>query len=414
MRQLNDTLRQGTGRTTTSRAGQRFRSALVVAQVAVSFMLLIGAGLMIRSFLKMQKVNPGFNPEHLLTIRLSVNYWHYKDDQLTVLSHNILRRVNEIGAIQSAALASNFPFNPGRIAQGPTNESFEIEGRHLSKGAVAPLLDLIMVSPEYLRTLRQPLLRGRDFTYQDNQKTPGVAIINQTMARHRWPGEDPIGKRITFDEGKHWVAIIGIAGDTTEYGLNQAIQDELYVPIDQAGFSGDLIVRTSVDPLNLVPLIRSAVHQLDPMVAFDRANTISAFEYDSVAAPRVTTILLGLFAALAVVISASGIAAVMALAVTQRTHELGIRMALGARRESVLRMIVGQGIALAAAGTAVGIIGALALTRLLSSLLYATSPTDTWTFLAVSGLFLAVAIVACFLPARQVTAIDPVVALRQE
>jgi hypothetical protein len=138
--------------------------------VAVSFTLLIGAGLMIRSFLKMQQVNPGFNPEHLLAMRLSVNYWHYKDDQLAVLSHNILRRVNDIGAVQSAALASNFPFNPGRIVAGPTNESFEIEGRHLAKGEAAPLLDLIMVSPEYFRTLRQPLLKGRTFTYQDNQK----------------------------------------------------------------------------------------------------------------------------------------------------------------------------------------------------------------------------------------------------
>jgi predicted permease len=386
----------------------------VVSEVALAVVLLAGAGLMIRSFLKMQQVNPGFNPEHLLAMRLSVNYWHYKDDQLAVLSHNILRRVNDIGAVQSAALASNFPFNPGRIVAGPTNESFEIEGRHLAKGEAAPLLDLIMVSPEYFRTLRQPLLKGRTFTYQDNQKTPGVAIINQTMARHRWPAEDPIGKRLTFDQGKNWTTIVGIAGDTTEYGLSQPVHDELYVPIDQAGFSGDLIVRTSIDPMSLAPMIRSAVHQLDPLIAFDRVNTISAFEHESVAAPRVTTILLGLFAALAVVISASGIAAVMALAVTQRTHELGIRMALGARREALLRMIVGQGIALAAAGTVAGISGALALTRLLSSLLYATSPTDILTFLAVSVLFLAVALVACLVPASQLTAIDPVVALRQE
>jgi putative ABC transport system permease protein len=414
MRDLNDAMKQGTGRTTTTRAGQRFRSFLVVAQVAASFMLLMGAGLMIRSFLKLQQVNPGFNPERLLTMRLSVNYWRYRDNELSVLSHNILRRVNELGGVQSAALASNFPFNPGRIAQGPLNSSFEIEGRHHAKGEIAPLVDIIMASPEYFATLRQPLFEGRNFTYQDNEKAPQVAIVNRTMARHRWPVENPVGKRITFDEGKNWTTIVGVVGDTTEYGPSQPVQDELYVPIDQSGFSGDLLVRTAMDPMSIAPIIRSAIHALDPLIAFDRINTITAFAQDSVTAPRVTTILLGLFAAVAVVISASGIAAVMALAVTERTHELGIRMALGAQRQSILRMIVGQGIALAAIGTALGIVGALALTRILSSLLYATSPTDLATFSAVSGLFLAIAAVACFLPARQVTAIEPVLALRQE
>jgi putative ABC transport system permease protein len=226
--------------------------------------------------------------------------------------------------------------------------------------------------------------------------------------------ENPVGKRVTFDEGKNWTTIVGVVGDTTEYGPSQPVQDELYVPIDQSGFSGDLLVRTAMDPMSIAPIIRSAIHALDPLIAFDRINTITAFEQDSVTAPRVTTILLGLFAAVAVVISASGIAAVMALAVTERTHELGIRMALGAQRQSILRMIVGQGIALAAIGTALGIVGALALTRILSSLLYATSPTDLATFSAVSVLFLTIAAVACFLPARQVTAIEPVLALRQE
>ncbi|MGA8027966.1 MAG: ABC transporter permease [Bryobacteraceae bacterium] len=414
MGHLNKALKQGSGRSTTTRAGRHFSSALVVAQVAASFMLLIGAGLMIQSFLKLQQVNPGFNPERLLTMRLSVNYWNYKDNQLSVLSHNILRRVNELGAVQSAALASNFPFNPGRIAQGPLNASFEIEGRHLAKGEVAPLVDIIMASPEYFATLRQPLIEGRNFTYRDNEKAPQVGIVNRAMARHRWPTENPIGKRVTFDEGKNWTTIVGVVGDTTEYGQGQPLQDELYVPLDQSGFSGDLIVRTAVDPMGIAPLIRSAIHALDPLIAFDRVNTISAFEQDSVAAPRITTILLGLFAAVAVAISAAGIAAVMALAVTQRTRGLGIRMALGAQRRSVLRMIVFECIGLAATGTAVGIIGALALTRLLSSFLYATSPTDVSTFSAVSALFLAIAVVACFFPARQVTAIEPVIALRQE
>jgi putative ABC transport system permease protein len=416
-RQASDALKQGGNRLTMSRSRQRFRAALVVAQVAVSLMLLIGAGLMIRSFMKLQQVNPGFNPDHLLTMRVTLNYSSYKDNELTVLSHNILRRVRDIGAVQSAALASNFPFNPGRIAQGPLNTKFEIEGRPVSKGEVAPLVDIITVSPQYFQTLRQPVLKGRDFTEQDDAKAPGVGIINQTMAHHRWPTEDAVGKRVTFFNhlgDRKWTTIVGVVGDTTEYGLNHPIEDELYVPADQDGFSGDLTVRTAVDPMSLVPLIRSTIHTLDPQVAVDRINTIDSFQRDSVASPRLTAILLGLFAALALVICASGIAAVMALSVSQRTHELGIRIALGAKRQSILRMVAGQGLMLTGAGAVIGVAGALVLTRLLSSLLYGTSPTDIYTFLAVSCLFMAVAVIACLVPARQVTSIDPVIALRQE
>lgn len=412
--QISDALRQGFTRITATRTRQRFRAALVVAQVAVSFMLLIGAGLMIRSLLKLEQVNPGFNPERLLTMRISVNFSRYKNDDYVPLTHHILQQVKAVGAIQSAALASNFPFNPGRIAVGPQNASFEIEGRHVRKSEPDPLVDAVAVSPDYFETLRQPLLEGRTFTEHDGPKAPNVAMINQTMARHRWPKEDPIGKRITFDEGKNWTKIVGVVGDTTEYGLSQPVDDELYVPVDQSAFSGNLVVRTAIDPMSVSPLIRAAIRKVDPQLAIDRVNTIESFEHDTIASPRVTAILLGLFAFLALVISAGGIAAVMALAVSQRTHELGIRIALGASRNSILQMVVRQGLSLAFAGTAVGIVGAVALTRLLASLLYATSPTDVLTFLAVSALFLAIATVACWVPARQVTGIDAMIALRQE
>lgn len=412
---ISDTLRQGFTRVTSTHTRQRFRAALVVAQVAVSFMLLVGAGLMVRSLLKLEQVNPGFAPDRLLTMRISLNFSQYRDiDQQLAVAHNILRQVNAVGAIQSAALASNFPFNPGRIAQGPLNIQFQIEGRLLRKGELEPLVDPIAVSPDYFRTLRQPLLEGRIFTELDGPKAPNVAIVNQTMARHRWPREDPIGKRITFDKGKTWTKIVGIIGDTTEYGLGHPIEDELYFPVDQNGFSGDLIVRTAADPMSLYPLVRAAIRKVDPQLAIDRVNTVENFEHDSVASPRITTILLGLFAALALVISACGIAAVTALAVSQRTHELGIRMALGASRNYILQMVIRQGLGLAFAGTALGIVGAIALTRLLASLLYATSPTDVSTFIAISILFLVIAAIACWLPARQVTGIDPVIALRQE
>jgi putative ABC transport system permease protein len=410
-----EALKQGSGRTTGSRASQRLRSALVVAQVAVSFMLLIGAGLMIRSFLKLQQVNPGFSIDRLLTMRLSPNFFRLtKPEQFVTLYDNVLQRVNSVGGVQSAAIASNFPFSQAGIASGPGNTSFEIEGRPVSKGELAPLVDTTVVSSDYFQAIRQPVLQGRAFTDHDDGKGFQVAIINQTMARHRWRNEDPIGRRISFDQGQHWLTIVGVAQDVKEYGLELPIRDEVYTPLRQNGFGGSLIVRTDADPMTAYSAIRSALHDVDPQLAVDQVQTVNKLQEESVASPRVTTILLGLFAGLAMVISASGIAAVMALSVTQRTNELGIRMALGASRQSILYMVVRQGMLMALIGTVAGIAGAIALTRLLSTLLYATSPTDGFTFIAVSLLFLSVAAVASFIPARQVTSIDPLIALRQE
>jgi len=414
-RHVNDALKQGTGRTTASPGRQRLRGVLVIAQVAVSFMLLIGAGLMIRSFVRLQEVNPGFNPDQLLTLRLTPSFSRYStNEQFVTLWHNVLRRISGLGALQSVALASNFPFDPDGIASGPGNTAFEIEGRHVPKGELAPLVDITVISPDYFQTIRQPLVEGRNFTQHDTAKALKVAVVNQTMVRHRWPAQDPVGRRITFDGGKTWVTIIGVVGDVKEYGLDRPVGDEIYLPVDQGAFANNLVVRTAIDPLTILPLVRSALHDVDPQLAVDHVATVERLQHESVASPRVTTILLGLFAALALVISASGIGAVMALSVSQRRHELGIRMALGAPRNSILHMVVRQGFAWALAGTVLGIVGAVALTRLLAALLYATSPTDVLTFSAVSLLFLAVAAVACFIPARQVTSIDPLVALRQE
>jgi ABC-type antimicrobial peptide transport system permease subunit len=207
---------------------------------------------------------------------------------------------------------------------------------------------------------------------------------------------------------------VGVVGDAKEYGLERTVKDEVYVPLTQNGFSSNLVVRTATDPSSLTQAVRAALHDLDSQLAVDRVQTVERLQEESVASPRVTTILLGLFAALALLISASGIAAVMALSVTQRRGELGIRMALGASRESVLAMVVRQGLGMAVAGTVVGVIGAIAVTRLLATLLYDTSPTDALTFGSVAVVFLTVAAVACFIPAREVTGIDPVIALRSE
>jgi len=415
IRGSGDALKQAGGRVTASRGGERLRAGLVLAQVAVSFMLLIGAGLMIRSFLRLEEQNPGFNPDRLLTLRITPSFSHYTQaGQLQTLWDNVLRRARAIGGVESAALCTNFPFNPQGIATGPGSTTFEIEGRPVSKGELAPLVDATVISDGYFETIRQPLASGRTFTPFDDSKAKLVAVINQTMARHRWPGEDPIGKRVKFQGNNGWTQIVGVIADAHEYGLGRPVEDELYLPLDQSGFAADLVVRTSFQPTSLVPLVRAAIHDVDSRLALDQIATIESLQSDSVASPRVTAMLMGLFAILAMVVSASGIAAVMALSVSQRAHELGVRMALGAQRNTIIYMVVRQGLLLALGGTAIGIAGALALTRLLSSLLFDTSPTDAFTFTAISLLFMTVAAVASFVPARQVTAIDPLIALRQE
>lgn len=404
-------LKEGMGRSTAGVGRQRFRATLVIAQVAVSFMLLIGAGLMIRSFWKLQQVNPGFAVDHVLTMRLSPNFSRYSAREFVTLDKEILRRVDHVGAIQSAALASSFPFDPEGVATGPNTVGLQIEGRSQSKGELPPIAQIVVVSAGYFQTLRQPLLEGRFLTEHDIEEDAlPVVVINQAMARHRWQTEDPIGKRIKFDDRKGWAQIVGVVGDAREYGLERSAQDELYVP----GYDHNLVIRTAVEPMAAAPLIQSALHDLDPQLAIDQVNTIAAFEQESFASPRLTTTLLGLFAVFAVLISAGGVAGTIALAVSQRTRELGIRVALGASRPSLLRMVLRQGLGLALAGTLIGFAGALVATRLLSSLLYATSPTDAFTYTSVAVLFLAVAAVACLVPARQVTAIDPLIALRQE
>ncbi len=412
---LGDALRQGNGRTTRTRAGGRLRAVLVVSQVAVSFVLLIGAGLMIRSFIRLQQVNPGFTSDRVLTMRISPNASRYTTaEQGLALADTVLRKVASTPGVASAALASNFPFSPNGLASGPGSINFEIEGRPISPGQPAPQVDPTFISTQYFETIRQPIMVGRDFTDHDNGTAPRAAIINQTMARHRWPVESPVGQRVTLDQGQHWITIVGITGDVKEYGLDRDVKDELYMPQAQNGFLGNLLVRTAGDPASLISSVRAALHDVDAQLAVDRIETLERLQHESVASPRVTAILLGLFALLALIISASGIAAVMALSVTERTNELGIRMALGASRNSILTMVVRQGLLLAVTGTAAGVIGAVAVTRLLASLLYGTSPTEVATFAGVSVMFLLVAAIACLIPARAVTAIDTVIALRQD
>ncbi|HKP10825.1 MAG TPA: ABC transporter permease, partial [Blastocatellia bacterium] len=402
-------------RTTAGAVRHRARSLLVIAQVALSFMLLMGAGLMMRSLLKLQSVNPGFDPESVLTLRVSPNWSrHATNEQYRDFTLRLLDRVKSQPGVLSAALGSTYPLNANSIRFGPFTQTFEIEGRPQDSGAPPLTADSHVVTSEYFDTIRMPLVRGRAFVENDNDKAPLVAIVNQTAARHYWGDEDPIDRRITFDRGEHWLKIIGVVGDVKQYGLDRATTDELYTAHAQNPGANQLLVRTATAPMAMAQLMREVVRDVDPETAVDNVQSLARVRDESLASPRLTTLLLGLFAALAMVITAAGIAGVMALTVTQRTHEIGVRMALGASSANVMTMVVRQGMTLVVAGLAAGAAGAFGLAHLMSSLLFAVTPGDPLTFGAVATVLMAVAAVSCLVPARRVTRIDPMLALRAE
>lgn len=411
---LAATLKEDSGRST-SGGKNRLRSLLVVTQVAISFTLLIAAGLMMRSLIKLQQVNPGFNPEKVVVMRLAPNWSKYTaGTQYAGFYKRLLDSVKQQPGVEAAAIASTYPLNPAGITRGPNNVSIILEGQPLNEGQLAPQVDPRAVSPDYFRAIGTPLISGRMFTDADDDKAPLVSIVNESTARHRWGKEDPVGKRVSFDNGQTWVTIVGVVGDVKQYGLDREAADEIYGPVAQLSFGGFLLVKTMSDPTSMSRLMRSTVHQVDPDTAVDQVRTLQQVRDESVASPRLTALLLGLFAALALVITAAGITGVMALSVTQRTREIGIRMALGATRGRILRMVMRQGMMLVLLGLAFGVAGALVLNRLISSLLFATPGADPLTFAVVSFLLMLVAGTACLIPALRATGIDPLLALRSE
>lgn len=413
-RWLGGAFQQAATRGTASRGRSRLRSVLVSAQVAFSVVLLAAAGLMIRSFVNMQETRPGFAPQRLIAMRISPGLPPYTPKTVRLLVDRILARVKAVPGVRSAAMASGYPFNPTALEQGPGQVQYIVEGEPSGKGEPTQTADARVVTAGYFETLDQPIVKGRSFTAHDDEQTsPDTVIINQTLARKRFPNEDPIGKHLSFDKGKTWAEIVGIAGDVREYGLNKPPSGTVYGAL-QGGYAGRLVVRAGGAAESEEQMLREAIRGVDPLLAIDQVQTVEEAEYDSLAPPRMMTFLMGIFAGLALLISASGIAAVMALSVSQRTREIGVRMALGARRSAVVAMVVRQGMVLTIAGLAAGTAIAALLTRLLASFLYGTSPRDALTFGAVPVVFLAVAALACFVPARQATAIDPLTALREE
>lgn len=409
---LNDTLKEGSRGLTGNRRRNKIRGALVVAEIAMALVLLIGAGLMIKTFVILNGVDAGIRPENVLTMNFALGSQRYAKTQARApFVESMLQRIGQLNGVVSAAVAADIPLSGDDDAM-----SISIEGRPDPPPNQKPSVNFNIVGPGYLRTLGIPLLKGRDFTSRDTQATPGIALINQSMVEKFWSHEDPIGTRITTD-GKTWFTVQGIVGNVRQGGLKSAPVPEVYLSYLQDPYAWpylSLLVRTSSDPTKLVSSLQSAIRSVDKDLPISAVSTMEQIRSKSIAQPRLTALLLTVFSALALVLATVGIYGVMAYSVTQRTHEMGLRMALGAHVSDVLRLVVGQGAILAGIGVAIGLAGAFAVTRVLAKFLWGVRPTDPATFIAVSLLLTAVAMLASYIPARRATKVDPMIALRYE
>jgi putative ABC transport system permease protein len=412
---LNESLKEG-GRGGSDGSGRRrLRSALVVTEIAFSLMLLVGAGLMVKSFMRLQRVSPGFKPEHILTMHLTLPRAKYdSDEKITNYYRQLIERVTAVRGVEAAGLSISLPPNNLEVS-----DSFSIEGKPWPPGASEPIVPIVLISPEYFTALGVPLLQGRSFNATDKQDTPFVVIINQTLAERYFPDESPIGKRLKVggaDRPRNpWMEIVGVVGDLKYSGLDAKPEPTYYTPLAQDAWrAAYLVVRAPMNPTNLTPAIREQIWALDKDLPIANVATMDRLLAESVAQPRFRTLLLGIFAVLALVLASVGIYGVISYSVTQRTHEIGIRMALGAQARDVMTLVIRQGMVLALIGVTLGLAASFALTRLMESLLFDVSTTDDVTFGGVAALLVAVAILACWIPARRASKVDPMAALRCE
>lgn len=404
-----------TARGTIGGIRNRLRSVFVVAEVALSLVLLVGAGLLFRSFLELQAVNTGFNSQQVLTLKINPSGTNYREDpQYIAFYQQVEERLRAIAGVQTVGAINTLPLD-----KGPTF-GFRVEGRPPLLRDQLPIANYRNVSSDYFRALNIPVLQGRSFEDHDNLSAPWVALINQATADTDFAGENPVGKRINFGgvDSKNqpiWFEIVGVVANVRSLELQEAALPEVYTAAWQDAFSTmSFVIRTTIEPAGLTAAVRQAVQEVDKAQPVSDIRTMENIVSDAVTQPRFNLILLGIFGGIALLLSASGIYGVMAYTVSQRTHEIGIRMALGAPAGNVLRMVMGQGLRLTVIGIALGLLASFLLTRYLSSLLFGISATDAPTF-AVVALFLAgVALVACFVPARRAARTDPMVALRYE
>jgi putative ABC transport system permease protein len=407
---LTASLKEG-GRSA-SEGGRRNRvhSLLVMTETALALILLVGAGLLIQTLLRLERVNPGFNPERVLTMELSMSPVRYPRDQRAFFFRRLIERVHALPEVSSVGASTVIP-----LAGGNNYLAVGIEGRQPPPGTRYGA-EFRAVTPEYFKALGIPLVRGRTLSDRDGPEAPSVFVVNETMARRFFPNEDPLGKRIRLGYSDVWGEIVGIVGDVKHFSLDAEVKEEAYSPYYQAPFWLDmtLVVRTTVDPMSIANAVRNEILGLDKDQPVTRIRTMEAVVAGSVAQPRFRTLLLGVFAVMALSLAAIGIYGVISYAVTQRTREIGIRIALGARRRDVLRLVVGQGMAPAIVGLGIGLIGAFALTRLMKDLLFVVRADDPATFALVAFLLAAAALLACYIPARRAAKVDPMIALRSE
>jgi putative ABC transport system permease protein len=404
-------LKEGSANATVKASGVRLRNVLVAGQVALSFVLLIAAGLLVRSFVKLQQVNAGYNPENVLTANVPLNFSKYRSNPDTIhFFDRVMSKLEGTPGILAVGVNSGAPLAPGM----PMGATFFVEGRPLSDRETLPRTDVNCVTPESMRLLGIPLISGRFFTPRDNADSADVAIINVSFAHHVFPNEDPIGKRVSGDNGSTWTKIVGVVGDVKYHGLERPAMDTAYIPFAQAPMGGTLLLKTAGNPMNYAQQVREAVLSVDPEQPVNGIETLSELRGDALVQTRLTALLLALFAGLALAIAATGLSGVTALMVSQRTREIGIRMALGAQSNEVLRMVLVQGMHVIVLGVTIGIVAALIFSRVMTALLFETTTNDPATFAGVALMFLAVGLAATYVPARRVTKVDPLIALRSE
>jgi putative ABC transport system permease protein len=406
----HEALKEG-GRTQTgSTSTRRLRSLLVGTEVACAVLLLCGAGLMLRSFVRLQGVPLGFVPQGVLAFRVVLPPTA-NESQQAEFCNRALERLQALPGIQRVGATSTV------FQNGNADTTILVEGRPSTSSAGEQVMD-DAASPDYLATLGVPLRRGRFFSYHDGRTAPHVAIINETFAHRFWPNGDAVGKRFQFGDGRFadpWVTVVGVAGDMRRNGLEREPLSQVFLPFEQLPSRGtDFVVRTNADPIVLAPTVRREIAALDRSVPVYRISTLEQRLTEATAPRRFETLLLGLFAAAALLLAAIGIYGLVHYAVAQRTPEIGIRLALGASRSEVLILVLREGLSLAALGLLVGMLGALGLTRTLSSLLYGVTATDPVTFAVAPLLLAAVVLLACAKPAWQAINVDPIVALHYE
>ena len=412
---LYDALKEGGRGMAAGNRGKVMRNVLVLVEVAIALVLLVGAGLLIRSFNQLQQVDPGFKPEGVLTMNVALPPSKYPDPpRQAIFVWNLLERLRAVSGVEHAATIFPLPLGGEGFVL-----AYAVQGRPAPPPNQELSSHVRVISPDYFQAAGVTLLQGRVFTPQDDYRTAPVVIVNRKMAESVWPGESPLEKRITFDDPSNpearWMTVVGVVADVRHAGLGQDTTSEAYWPHFQNPQSAlTVMVRTKGDPQSLVGPVRDAIKEIDPEQPVDQVRTLEDVVSSALSESRFRTVLLAIFAAVALVLASVGVYGVISYSVAQRTHEIGVRMALGARRGEVLGMVVRQGMALVAIGVAVGLAGAWVLSRYLSSQVYEVSTTDPLTFILVPVVLLAVALVANLLPARRATRVDPLEALRYE